>query len=95
MIFELVQGINLRTYLRLNGRLAERAVLKILIQILNGFGELLKQKIVHRDLKPENILIKDGILKVTGFHFSKKLSLHNPCVSIVGTPAYMAPQILQ
>ena len=68
--------------------------MKFLIQILNGFGELVKNGITHRDLKPENILIKDEILKLADFGFAKHSENNSFLQTIVGTPAYMAPQIL-
>lgn len=50
--------------------------------------------IIHRDLKPENILIKDDILKIADFGFAKHSENNTFLQTIVGTPAYMAPQIL-
>jgi serine/threonine protein kinase len=50
--------------------------------------------ITHRDLKPENILIKDDILKIADFGFAKHSENNTFLKTIVGTPAYMAPQIL-
>jgi len=45
--------------------------MKCLIQILNGFGELVKNGVIHRDLKPENILLRDEVLKIADFGFAK------------------------
>jgi serine/threonine protein kinase len=53
-------------FLRKNGRLEEKEAIKVFIDILNGFSELLKKGIVHRDLKPDNILINDGAYKLAG-----------------------------
>lgn len=39
---------------------------KILIDILYGFIELLKNGVIHRDLKPANILIDQGSFKLAG-----------------------------
>lgn len=68
--------------------------MKYLIQILNGFGELVKNGIIHRDLKPENILIKDDMLKIADFGLAKHSENNSFLKTKVGTPAYMAPQIL-
>ncbi len=54
-------------------RFDEKNTMKFLIQILNGFGELVKNGVIHRDLKPENIMIKDDVLKIADFGFSKLL----------------------
>ncbi len=51
--------------------------------------------IVHRDLKPANILIKNGCLKIADFGMSKLEEGNELLRSHVGTPYYMAPQVLQ
>ena len=49
-----------------------------------------------RDIKPENIFIKDGKLKIGDFGFAKNnQKLDSMMSTIVGSPAYMAPQILK
>lgn len=60
--------------------------------------------VVYRDLKPQNVLIDDvGYPMLTDFGFSKILSLKGAeipglppqTISFVGTPAYMAPELLK
>jgi len=43
-------------------------------QILQGFYALIVTNVIHRDVKPQNILIKDGMLKLTDFGLSRKIS---------------------
>jgi len=59
-------------------------------------AELTEKGIIHRDLKPANILIDDGIYKISDFGFARSLSSFSEELmeSLVGTPLYMAPQIL-
>ncbi|XP_027174526.1 serine/threonine-protein kinase SAPK3-like [Coffea eugenioides] len=55
------------------------------------------QEICHRDLKLENTLL-DGSptprLKICDFGYSKSGLLHSQPKSAVGTPAYIAPEVL-
>jgi serine/threonine protein kinase len=56
---------------------------------------LAKNNTIHRDLKPANILISNGLFKICDFGFSKVIK--DPSVAnktCVGSPIYMAPQIL-
>ena len=51
------------------------------------------RNIIYRDLKPENILISnDGYIKLTDFGFAKYVE--NKTYTLVGTPEYLAPEIL-
>lgn len=52
--------------------------------------------ITHRDLKPENILLSNNVVKLADFGLAKQIASQNETLtSIVGSPIYMAPQILQ
>ena len=57
--------------------------------IVNGYKELVNKNIIHRDIKPANIFIRDGILKIADFGFSKDL-LGEQCKFYynVGSPVY-------
>ena len=94
IVLELAQSGNLRANLRKSGRFDEKKTMKYLFQILNGFGELVKNGIIHRDLKPENIMMKEDVLKLADFGFAKQAQIGSFLRTLVGTPSYMAPQIL-
>ena len=74
----------------------EKEAIKIWIDLLEGFIELVKKGIIHRDLKPANILKHKNIYKLADFGFAKCLSnfKREMLQSMVGTPLYMSPQIL-
>ena len=93
MVMELCDG-DLRRYTE-SGAIGENLSMKYLGQMLEGYGELKRLGIVHRDLKPANILLRDGCLKIADFGMSKLQEGENLLKSHVGTPYYMAPQVLQ
>ncbi|WVZ12796.1 hypothetical protein V8G54_017326 [Vigna mungo] len=67
-------------------------------QLISGVSYCHSMQICHRDLKLENTLL-DGNpaprLKICDFGFSKSALLHSQPKSTVGTPAYIAPEVLQ
>ncbi len=75
----------------------EKAALYIFKQLVLGFRELVNLGIIHRDLKPANILVNSkGEFKLADFGFAKFVDHYDSKLlySIVGTPLYMSPQIL-
>jgi len=70
------------------------------LDIVKGLEFLHSKKIMHRDLKPGNIFVqlgqRDEILKcvIGDFDTAKKVSVKNKAVTIIGTPAFMAPEVL-
>ncbi|KAL0917158.1 hypothetical protein M5K25_012205 [Dendrobium thyrsiflorum] len=72
----------------------ESAISGIAHQVLLGLSHLHSRQIVHRDIKPGNLLVNAaGEIKIADFGVSKimRRSL-DPCVSYVGTCAYMSPE---
>nr|XP_047132575.1 serine/threonine-protein kinase D3 [Hydra vulgaris] len=84
-----------------NARLTEKQTKFICHQILAALNFLHKMDIVHCDLKPENVLLsgvesKEGFpqIKLCDFGFSRIIGRESFRRSIVGTPAYLAPEVL-
>ncbi len=80
---------------------AESMAARILYQLLNAVSYLHEQGIVHRDIKPENILFEtaeeDSPVKIVDFGLSRThYGSHDPPMrAIVGTPYYIAPEVLR
>jgi serine/threonine protein kinase len=56
------------------------------------------KNVAHRDLKPENILLvgkeSDLEIKIADFGFAKKVTSEKCLETFIGTPTYMAPEIV-
>uniref|UniRef100_A0A2P2JKJ0 non-specific serine/threonine protein kinase n=1 Tax=Rhizophora mucronata TaxID=61149 RepID=A0A2P2JKJ0_RHIMU len=79
------------------GRFSEDEARYFFQQLISGVSYCHYMQICHRDLKLENTLL-DGSpaprLKICDFGYSKSSLLHSRPKSTVGTPAYIAPEVL-
>lgn len=79
------------------GRFTEDEARYFFQQLISGVSYCHSMQICHRDLKLENTLL-DGSsaprLKICDFGYSKSSVLHSQPKSTVGTPAYIAPEVL-
>jgi serine/threonine protein kinase len=99
---ELLTGETLTEYAARIGVLDEAEALNFMRQIAEGIGAMHDAGIVHRDLKPSNVFViqrSDGgrRLVVTDFGLARSFDVVGSHVSsasgsLVGTPAYMAPE---
>lgn len=102
IVMERVDGGSLRQYLkRHNGRLPTPDAVGICINVLEGLSVAHAKGVVHRDIKPDNVLIDDRSrplqAKITDFGISGLIdgSTHTRLTSLVGTPEYMAPELIE
>uniref|UniRef100_A0A8D2LJB3 Serine/threonine-protein kinase n=1 Tax=Varanus komodoensis TaxID=61221 RepID=A0A8D2LJB3_VARKO len=80
------------------GRLPERLTKFLITQILVALRHLHFKSIVHCDLKPENVLLASAEpfpqVKLCDFGFARIIGEKSFRRSVVGTPAYLAPEVL-
>lgn len=67
--------------------------------LLQGLAEIHDKNIAHRDLKPANIFVQskgedEEILKIGDFGVSLMLRKGKVSQKIIGTPIYMAPELI-
>ncbi|EFX86325.1 hypothetical protein DAPPUDRAFT_308512 [Daphnia pulex] len=81
------------------GRLSERITKFLVTQILVALKHLHSKNIVHCDLKPENVLLSTNAefpqVKLCDFGFARIIGEKSFRRSVVGTPAYLAPEVLR
>jgi len=81
-------------------QLSESEASNIIEQILLALNYMHKKRMVHRDIKLENILMEhhsmaDMSIKVTDFGFSKSFDPEQGMKETLGSPLYMAPEIIE
>ncbi|XP_051574626.1 protein kinase D4 isoform X2 [Myxocyprinus asiaticus] len=81
-----------------NGRLPERTTRFLVTQVLEALRYLHFRNIAHCDLKPENVLLASPDpfpqVKLCDFGFARIIGEKSFRRSVVGTPAYLAPEVI-
>ncbi|KAL3139702.1 hypothetical protein ABBQ38_004012 [Trebouxia sp. C0009 RCD-2024] len=83
------------------GAFPESLVAVYIAQVLQGLAYLHDQGVVHRDIKGANILTtKEGLVKLADFGVAAKLgeleeANNSLRLSVVGTPYWMAPEVIE
>jgi serine/threonine protein kinase/tetratricopeptide (TPR) repeat protein len=104
LVMELVSGVSLDSKVAA-GRLPQKEVLRLGIQLADGLASAHAQGVIHRDLKPANLrLTDDGRLKILDFglaQFVRQQSDFGVTASVseikevAGTLPYMSPEQLR
>jgi serine/threonine protein kinase len=91
-----VPGDDLRTILKLSGRMQPERVARLIAQVASALDAAHAHGLVHRDVKPANVLVtEEDHVYLTDFGLSKRLSGNTQATRsgvILGTLDYMAPE---
>ncbi|KAL5724075.1 non-specific serine/threonine protein kinase [Ranunculus cassubicifolius] len=97
IVMEYASGGELFERMCTAGRFSEDEARYFFQQLVSGVSYCHSMEICHRDLKLENTLLDGSAaprLKICDFGYSKSGILHSKPHSTVGTPAYIAPEVL-
>jgi serine/threonine protein kinase, bacterial len=106
LVMQLVRGTDLRTRLEHDRRIPPQPAAAIAADIAEGLAAAHAAGIVHRDVKPENVLL-DALAPagpggappalITDFGVAKLIDSPRTtrATSIIGTPDYLAPEIVE
>jgi len=96
IVFEYVDGENLKQLLERTGPLPVRRVVELGIQIADALAYAHEHGLVHRDVKPQNILVDPaGDAKVTDFGIVRSLDVERGVTqtgTVLGTSNYLSPE---
>ena len=95
---EMCSGGELLENLLRKGPCSEAEASDLIYKLLHAINHLHSMNISHRDLKPENLMFSHegpgGEIKIIDFGLAAKFGQGDMLHSIVGTPYYVAPEVL-
>ena len=96
IVFEYVEGENLKELVVRSGRLPVRRALELALDVAGGLAFAHDHGLVHRDVKPQNVLLsREGEVKVTDFGIARSLHVEHGVTqtgTVLGTGEYLAPE---
>jgi eukaryotic-like serine/threonine-protein kinase len=96
IVFEHVEGENLKELVTRTGRMSPRRALELVIPVADGLAFAHEHGLVHRDVKPQNVLLSsEGEVKVTDFGIARSLDVEHGVTqtgTVLGTSEYLAPE---
>ncbi len=95
IVMEYVEGGTLEKYVLPENLFDPQVVAEIIFKAVRALDFAFSQGLIHRDIKPGNILYKSGTdIKIGDFGAAVKSSA-STATTVVGSPLYMAPEVLQ
>ena len=99
LVMELCKGKDSFNKIVIMEKCDEKKVVSVITKVLLAIAHCHSRGITHRDLKPENILFEndnpDAEIKIIDFGLSRKYAKDEKMHSVLGTPYYVAPEVLK
>ncbi|GAA0150758.1 non-receptor serine/threonine protein kinase [Lithospermum erythrorhizon] len=95
IVMELCNGDNLFQRISTRGVFSEPEAVDIMVPLMEAIAHCHRRGVAHRDIKPDNILFNDWKgLKLADFGSAEFLREGEPMSGLVGTPYYVAPEVV-
>ena len=99
IVTEYIKGKTLRQFLAEQALGPPEISAMVVHQIASALAHAHELSVIHRDLKPENVMLRDdGVLKLMDFGIAKIVDRDEKMTmtgALVGSPAHMAPEIIE
>jgi serine/threonine protein kinase len=99
IVTEYIKGKTLRQFLTEQALGPPEISAMVVHQIASALAHAHELSVIHRDLKPENVMLRDdGVLKLMDFGIAKIVDRDEKMTmtgALVGSPAHMAPEIIE
>lgn len=99
IVFEFIEGVNIRDLVQLSGPLPVADVVSYTLQIAEALEHAAERDVVHRDIKPSNILVMpDGRSKLVDMGLARLHQVDSPSQDLtetgvtLGTFDYISPE---
>ncbi|QEH62186.1 eukaryotic-like serine/threonine-protein kinase [Spiroplasma chinense] len=95
IVLECVEGGTLKDKIKDYGAMTLTEIKNYFIPLCDALQSAHNLQIVHRDIKPDNILLTPaGVVKLGDFGISIMPGYESEAEKAIGTPRYMAPEVL-
>jgi serine/threonine protein kinase len=99
IVTEYIRGKTLREFISGESLSPPEIAAMVMHEIAGALAHAHDSGVLHRDLKPENVMVRnDGVIKLTDFGIAKILDRDEKMTmtgALVGSPAHMAPEIIE
>lgn len=97
IVTEFIHGQTLKQFVAAHPVPHPELAALIVIEVCAALAHAHSLSVIHRDIKPENIMIRrDGRVKLTDFGIAQMVELAKLTVTgqLIGSPAYMSPELV-